>query len=373
MTLKSLTIAGILAASLVFADVSISVQYDATYSLPESYGLSCSGNGAKPAGTQCPKAGDVATADCKPYLLSYSRTGCVAPVDAKCVLVINDTWGCAFPQTATVEASKAHTGEGANYDKTRDASLDVNCDVVSDETKPGKYGHMAMRTSEGDSHGHMTSEGGNYDHRTTDTAKNGNYGSKTFTTEGGETTGHDEPGVFKHDSMGNNELGITSDGMIGHHEGNGHDEHTEALTEKSSSYPSKYFTGNYRTEESKNAYPNEKTSDAHIIEDTHPTEETRDAYPTEDSHPTEGANPTKETLQAYPTEEPSDTQRGHETAKAPIIATKLEGMTGRDNAAAKDDTTALGDLTETPVDTSAYTTENPVAPPAYTTLALASQ
>ncbi|CAI5701541.1 unnamed protein product [Peronospora effusa] len=352
MTLKSLTIAGILAASLVFADVSISVQYDATYSLPESYGLSCSGNGAKPAGTQCPKAGDVATADCKPYLLSYSGTGCVAPVDAKCVLVINDTWGCAFPQTATVEASKAHTGEGANYDKTRDASLDVNCDVVSDETKPGKYGHMAMRTSEGDSHGHMTSEGGNYDHRTTDTAKNGNYGSKTFTTEGGETTGHDEPGVFKHDSMRNNELGITSDGMMGHHEGNGHDEHTEALTEKSSSYPSKYFTGNYHT---------------------HPTEETRDAYPTEDAHPTEGANPTKETLQAYPTEEPSDTQRGHETAKAPIIATKLEGMTGRDNAAAKDDTTALGDLTETPVDTSAYTTENPVAPPAYTTLALASQ
>ncbi|KAK1938768.1 hypothetical protein P3T76_008843 [Phytophthora citrophthora] len=55
------TLTGILAAGLASADVPISVQYDATYSLSEYSGHSCSGNGKAPAGTICPKAGDVAT------------------------------------------------------------------------------------------------------------------------------------------------------------------------------------------------------------------------------------------------------------------------------------------------------------------------
>ncbi|CAI5747024.1 unnamed protein product [Peronospora destructor] len=356
MTSKNLTIAGILATSLASADVSISVQHDATYSLSESHGLSCSGNGAKPAGTQCPKAGDLAIADCKPYLLSYSGTRCVAPVDAECVLVINDTWGCAFPQTADAETSKAYTGKGANYDKTRDAPLDVNCDVVSDETKPGKYGHMAIGTND-----HMTSKGSKDDHMTTDTAESANYGSKIHTTERGETTGHDEPSVTKNDSMRNSKPSVTFDGMTRHHEDNGHDENTKALAEESSSYPSKDVTGNYRTEASESAYPTEETSDAYPAKDARSTEETV------------AAGPNKETLQTYPTEIPSDTQRGHGTAEAPIIATKLGGTTGPGDTAAGDDSTALGNLTETPVDPSAYTTETSVSTSAYPTLALASQ
>ncbi|KAG2795491.1 hypothetical protein PC116_g27493, partial [Phytophthora cactorum] len=61
----TVTLAGILAAGLASADIPISVQYDATYSLPEYRGFPCSGDGAEPLGNVCPKAGDVATADCR--------------------------------------------------------------------------------------------------------------------------------------------------------------------------------------------------------------------------------------------------------------------------------------------------------------------
>lgn len=219
MTTKSLTIAGILAASLASADVTVSVQYDATYSLPESCGLACSGDGAKPAGTACPKAGDIAIADCKPYLLSYGGAACIAPVDAECALVANDTWGCVFPQTrymstANVEVSKAYTGVGANYDKTLDAPLGVNCDVASDGTNPsvamktksGSHGHMTPGAIDGSSHGymaaesnrynHMTSESGSHGHMTKDTTMSGNHGqvSTNFDTHGHMIAIDDGPG-----------------------------------------------------------------------------------------------------------------------------------------------------------------------------------
>ncbi|CAH0479579.1 unnamed protein product [Peronospora belbahrii] len=180
MASKSLALAGIFAASLVSADVPISVQYDATYSLPESRGLSCSGDGAKPAGTCCPKAGDVAIADCKPYLLSYSGAACVAPVDAECVLVMNDTWGCAFPQTshistADTENGKAYTDKGVNYDKNLDAPLGVNCDVALDGTDQAKYSSTTMGT-----------KGGNYWHMTKDKTDDGHHGRmKSKSTEDG--------------------------------------------------------------------------------------------------------------------------------------------------------------------------------------------
>ncbi|CAI5707176.1 unnamed protein product [Peronospora effusa] len=183
MTSRSLAIAGILAASLASADVPISVQYDATYSLPESRGLSCSGDGAKPAGTNCPKAGDVATADCMPYLLSYSGAVCVAPVDAECVLVIDNTWGCAFPQRAYSSAadavtSKGHTGEEAKHEKTQIAPLGLNCDIASDEKIPGIYGSMTTSTTEIVNHGHMNSEGTHHGHTSTKGASHGHMNSK---------------------------------------------------------------------------------------------------------------------------------------------------------------------------------------------------
>ncbi|KAG4225822.1 hypothetical protein PC116_g25758, partial [Phytophthora cactorum] len=58
-------LASIFAAGLASAEIPISVQYDATYSLPEYRGFPCSGDGAEPLGNVCPKAGDVATADCR--------------------------------------------------------------------------------------------------------------------------------------------------------------------------------------------------------------------------------------------------------------------------------------------------------------------
>ncbi|EGZ23159.1 hypothetical protein PHYSODRAFT_373422, partial [Phytophthora sojae] len=88
-----------IAAGLASADVPISVQYDATYALPEARGFPCSGDGAAPVGQTCPQAGDVAVGDCYPYLPSFNGTDCVAPVDAECVYVTGDTWGCAFPTT----------------------------------------------------------------------------------------------------------------------------------------------------------------------------------------------------------------------------------------------------------------------------------
>ncbi|KAF4028474.1 hypothetical protein GN244_ATG19842 [Phytophthora infestans] len=83
----AVTLAGILAARLTSADIPISVQHDATYSLSEFHGLPCSGEGPDPEGNSCPKAGDVATADCRPYLLSFN---------AHCVLIQSDVWGCSF-------------------------------------------------------------------------------------------------------------------------------------------------------------------------------------------------------------------------------------------------------------------------------------
>ncbi|KAL3656652.1 hypothetical protein V7S43_018431 [Phytophthora oleae] len=110
------TLTGILAAGLASADVPISVQYDATYSLSKSSGLSCSGDGKAPVGTICPKAGDIATADCYPYLPSFNGTNCVAPVDAHCVLVHDNAWGCSFLKTNGDAAVYQHSGATTDYE-----------------------------------------------------------------------------------------------------------------------------------------------------------------------------------------------------------------------------------------------------------------
>ncbi|KAG3238834.1 hypothetical protein PI124_g16218 [Phytophthora idaei] len=131
----------IITAGLVSADVPIIVYHDATYSLPEAYGVPCSGVGAEPEGTACPKAGHVATSDCQPYLVSYNGAVCVAPVDAECVLGHDDVWGCEFPKAGYSSAVEAETivayvgetlGWGTGYKKNYGTTED-NADTTEDQ------------------------------------------------------------------------------------------------------------------------------------------------------------------------------------------------------------------------------------------------
>lgn len=72
----------------------VSVEHDATYCID---GPICSGSGAKPAGWNCPKKGDVAVADCYKYLKSWADAAkCVAPVDAECRVIKTGAWGCVW-------------------------------------------------------------------------------------------------------------------------------------------------------------------------------------------------------------------------------------------------------------------------------------
>ena len=76
---------------------AVSVCGDATYTIP---GPICSGpSSGAPAGTGCPKLGDVATADCWTKLKSYDEyhAKCIAPEDAHCVPIHTGVWGCVFP------------------------------------------------------------------------------------------------------------------------------------------------------------------------------------------------------------------------------------------------------------------------------------
>ncbi|KAF4136891.1 hypothetical protein GN958_ATG13881 [Phytophthora infestans] len=79
------------------ASVDVSICRDATYSLSIDASTLCAGSGSVPAGFSCPKAGDVAVADCHSYLPSFLDGSCVAPEDAVCQLVNGDTWGCVLP------------------------------------------------------------------------------------------------------------------------------------------------------------------------------------------------------------------------------------------------------------------------------------
>ena len=72
----------------------VSVVGDATYCIQ---GPVCSGSGLMPAGSLCPKAGDVAIQDCLKSLKSYVEAGkCVAPVDAVCQKIPSGAWGCLW-------------------------------------------------------------------------------------------------------------------------------------------------------------------------------------------------------------------------------------------------------------------------------------
>uniref|UniRef100_K3XAN4 Uncharacterized protein n=1 Tax=Globisporangium ultimum (strain ATCC 200006 / CBS 805.95 / DAOM BR144) TaxID=431595 RepID=K3XAN4_GLOUD len=71
-------------AALVPIDARyVSVCRDASYDIPVERGAICLGAGAKPAGTACPKKGDVSNKDCRSGLPSYDQSEvCVAKEDA---------------------------------------------------------------------------------------------------------------------------------------------------------------------------------------------------------------------------------------------------------------------------------------------------
>ncbi|KAG6946705.1 hypothetical protein JG688_00015898, partial [Phytophthora aleatoria] len=212
----TVALAGILVATFATADVHIGVQHDATYSLPESRGLPCSGVGDEPIGTACPNCGDVATSDCQPYLLSYNGDVCVAPVDALCVLIDDDVWGCAFPKTGYTSAAEAETiaaydgsgsswssgykddvqvgdeeDAGVNYDTTLDTPLGINCDVATGgKTESGnEYGSTGTTTSTGTT---STTTGGQttVGYGSTSTGTNTGDFATTTNAAGGQSTGH---------------------------------------------------------------------------------------------------------------------------------------------------------------------------------------
>ena len=79
----------------------VSVCGDATYLLPENV-KPCSGPAsADPAGTGCPKKGDMSVKHCREDILSYmtgNKSGkCEAPEDATCEKLGSGAWGCVFP------------------------------------------------------------------------------------------------------------------------------------------------------------------------------------------------------------------------------------------------------------------------------------
>ncbi|KAG7391985.1 hypothetical protein PHYPSEUDO_002691 [Phytophthora pseudosyringae] len=105
------------------ASVDVSVCRDATYSLSADASTLCAGSASVPTGFSCPKAGDVAVADCHSYLPSYVDGSCVAPEDAVCQLVSGDTWGCVLP---TVGCDGVVTPKCATWDYAGEDTVDLD-------------------------------------------------------------------------------------------------------------------------------------------------------------------------------------------------------------------------------------------------------
>ncbi|OWY93819.1 Cyst germination specific acidic repeat protein precursor, partial [Phytophthora megakarya] len=199
-------VVGIFAASLATGDVQISVQQDATYSLSESCGPPCYGQGAEPTGVACPKVGDVATADCHPHLQSYNGTVCVAPMDAQCMQLSDELWGCAFLKTEMEDLPYDDSYWGTRYGGSgsyQGTSYDEGVQVGDDEvgyTYPHERDHDQSTTYRA----RKTNYGAGGYH--TPTTKNGHYGTTatkngavrsdyrtSFTLKGDKTTADYNP------------------------------------------------------------------------------------------------------------------------------------------------------------------------------------
>ncbi|KAL4130319.1 hypothetical protein PRIC2_006325 [Phytophthora ramorum] len=106
------------------AAVQVSVCRDATYELSVDASSLCAGSGSSPAGWSCPKAGDVAVADCLSTLASFGSGSCVAPEDAQCQVVNGDTWGCVLPSVGCNEAPQEQESACETWDYSGDDSVD---------------------------------------------------------------------------------------------------------------------------------------------------------------------------------------------------------------------------------------------------------
>lgn len=102
--------------------MQVSVCRDATYDISVDASPLCSGSGAAPAGQSCPKAGDVAVADCLATLASFESGSCVAPEDAVCQVVLGDTWGCVLP---SVGCDVEQPSECETWDFSGDDTVDL--------------------------------------------------------------------------------------------------------------------------------------------------------------------------------------------------------------------------------------------------------
>ncbi|KAL7694591.1 hypothetical protein Plhal304r1_c001g0001841 [Plasmopara halstedii] len=101
-TLKrsSVTLLILVAQGTAIKMIEVSVCQDATFQIPASRGVVCSGNSQQPHGVECPRIGDAASDDCYSYLYSYNGRSCVAKEDALCVyLKGRNAWGCTFQST----------------------------------------------------------------------------------------------------------------------------------------------------------------------------------------------------------------------------------------------------------------------------------
>ncbi|KAG4230482.1 hypothetical protein PC116_g21221, partial [Phytophthora cactorum] len=259
-----------------------SVQYDATYSLPEYRGFPCSGDGAEPLGNVCPKAGDVATADCRPYLLSFNGTDCVAPADAQCAIIHDDVWGCAFPKTGYTTAAESETiaednGERSDWTTGNNEGVQVN---VEEE----RY--------------------------TTTTQKRATPAVKYDTTL-------DTPLKIRCHTDADEKKGYQTGGTTTRENGARYNNPTQIMTQ----YSTEAASTQYPTEEVPKQYPTEELPTPYPIQEIstpYPTREVLTHYPTEQAttpcpthelsmlYATEAAStqyPTKEVPAEYPTEE----------------------------------------------------------------------
>ncbi|TDH74116.1 hypothetical protein CCR75_000028 [Bremia lactucae] len=234
-------LAGILAASLVSANVDVSVNRDATYTLSESCGLPCSGNGLHPAGNACPKAGDVATAECTPSMMSYNGKDCVAPVDAQCVLMSHKVWGCEFPISETplgvncevVNAPSEHMGgkeESGLYHSAQESTPSVKYTHPYSEKHPSEY----KSTMHFDSVATGKTEG-DFTH----------YGTPSMTHE--SKHGH---------SMGHDDYGTTKSALKEYHHSHGYDEHLTMYAPKELQQTNAYHSPMYHGDEAAAPYGN---------------------------------------------------------------------------------------------------------------------
>ncbi|CAK4471446.1 unnamed protein product [Aphanomyces euteiches] len=107
--------------------INVSVEGDATYC---SKGPICGGGGSN-----CPKKGDVAVADCVKTLTSYvgANAKCVAPEDATCKKIKTGAWGCVWNSKAPQKDAEDDEQSCTNVSVVGDATYCVKGPICGDQ------------------------------------------------------------------------------------------------------------------------------------------------------------------------------------------------------------------------------------------------